>query len=172
MIHGMMILVALYLGSGVAQAQKKTSGNGMAERARAAWMDGSPDRALDILDQDIQEFPGFSLLQQLRGDILTTIRRNQEALEAYELVQHGKPESLGVRWAKWSVLTRVGEGDLAIVELQRIAQTDTNNPLVHLRLAQELRKLDRLEESVESYPNGPIGSGITRMAFILGSFAI
>ena len=151
MIHSMVILVALYLGSGVAQAQEKTSGNGMAEQARAAWMDGSPDRALDILDQGIQEFPGFSLLQQLRGDILTTIRRNQEALEAYELVLHGKPESLGVRWAKWSVLTRVGEGDLAIVELQRIAQRDTNNPLVHLRLAQELRKLDRLEESVESY---------------------
>jgi tetratricopeptide (TPR) repeat protein len=43
----------------------------------------------------------------------------------------------------------LGNGDLAITELERIAQSVPNNPLVPLRLAQELRKLDRLEESVQ-----------------------
>jgi tetratricopeptide (TPR) repeat protein len=151
-IYFMVILVALCNGAGVfAQDQEINSGEVVANQAKVAWMDGSANRALDILDQGIREFPLLSLLQKLRGDILTTIRRNQEALEAYEAVLHNEPESLGVRWAKWSVLTRLGEGELAIEELRRIAQRAYDNPLVHLRLAQELRKLDRLEESVESY---------------------
>jgi tetratricopeptide (TPR) repeat protein len=151
-IYFMVILVALCNGAGVfAQDQEINSGEVVADQAKVAWMDGSANRALDILDQGIREFPLLSLLQKLRGDILTTIRRNQEALEAYEAVLHNEPESLGVRWAKWSVLTRLGEGELAIEELRRIAQRAYDNPLVHLRLAQELRKLDRLEESVESY---------------------
>jgi tetratricopeptide (TPR) repeat protein len=148
----MLIFVACCAGAGVfAQDQEVTSGEVVASQAKAAWLDGSPNRALDILDQGILNFPRFSLLQKIRGDILTTIRRNQEALEAYEAVLQNEPESLGVRWAKWSVLTRLGEGGLAIEELRSIGQSDFDNPLVPLRLAQELRKLDRLEESVESY---------------------
>jgi tetratricopeptide (TPR) repeat protein len=49
------------------------------------------------------------------------------------------------------VLTRSGQGEESIAELGRIAGVDVRNPLVHLRLAQELRKHDRLEESLESY---------------------
>ena len=48
-------------------------------------------------------------------------------------------------------MTRSGQGEESIDELGRIAKIDVQNPLVHLRLAQELRKLDRLEESLESY---------------------
>ncbi len=61
------------------------------------------------------------------------------------------PAALDIRWAKWSVLTRSGQGEESVAELGRIAKIDVQNPLVHLRLAQELRKLDRLEESLESY---------------------
>ena len=151
-ILGMVVLVALCTGVEIlAQDQEMISGEVVAKQAKAAWMEGSPNHALDLLDQGIREFPLSALLQKLRGNILSTIRRNQEALEAYEAVLQGEPESLGVRWAKWSVLTRLGEGDLAIEELRRIAKSESDNPLVHLRLAQELRKLDRLEESVESY---------------------
>lgn len=151
-IHVMVILATLWAGGLVfAQNQKMISGDMVANQARVAWINGSSNRALEILDQGMGEFPRFFPLQKLRGDILTTIRRNQEALEAYDAVLKFEPESLGVRWAKWSVLTRLGEGNLAIEELQHIAQRDSNNPLVHLRLARELRKLDRLEESLESY---------------------
>ncbi len=59
--------------------------------------------------------------------------------------------ALAVRWSKWSVLLRSRQSDRALTEVQRIAQQDANNPLVPLRLAQELRKLDRLEESLEWY---------------------
>jgi tetratricopeptide (TPR) repeat protein len=44
-----------------------------------------------------------------------------------------------------------GQAEEAIAELRRIAKIDSRNPLVHLRLAQELRKVDRLEESLEAY---------------------
>jgi tetratricopeptide (TPR) repeat protein len=61
------------------------------------------------------------------------------------------PASLSTRWAKWSVLVWWGREEEAIKELRHIARIDGRNPLVHLRLAQELRKVDRLEESIESY---------------------
>ena len=46
-----------------------------------------------------------------------------------------------------------GQAEESLAELQRIAEVDPQNPLVHLRLAQELRKLDRLEDSLKSYQN-------------------
>lgn len=148
----MVFLMTLFAGTWVfAYDQGMMSEEQAGNQARAAWMNGSANQALNILDQEILKFPKDSFLKKLRGNILTTIRRNQEALEAYEGVLEREPDSLEVRWAKWSVLTRLGEGDLAIVELQHIAQRSPQNPLAHLRLAQELRKLDRLEESLESY---------------------
>jgi len=123
----------------------------VAERARGAWESGAINGALDILDQGIQDNPHALALHKLRGDIFTTSRRPREAVEAYETVLARQPTALDVRWAKWSVLLRSGQGVEAIAELQRIAQVDVQNPLIHLRLAQELRNLDRNEESLEPY---------------------
>lgn len=123
----------------------------VAEHAKAVWESGAIPAALEILDQGIHDHPRALALQKLRADILTTSRGPREAVEAYETVLAGAPSSLDVRWAKWSVLTRSGQGEESTAELGRIAGIDVQNPLVHLRLAQELRKLDRLEESLESY---------------------
>ena len=123
----------------------------VAEHAKAVWESGAINPALEILDQGIQDHPYAFTLQKLRADILTTSRGPKEAVEAYETVLARTPTALDVRWAKWSVLTRSGQGEESIAELGRIAEIDLQNPLVHLRLAQELRKLDRLEESLESY---------------------
>jgi tetratricopeptide (TPR) repeat protein len=132
-----------------AQDHVMNSEDAVVDRATEAWMDGSSPLALDILKQGLREHSHSLAFRKLRGDILTTTRRNQEALDDYETILKDTPESLAVRWAKWSVLTRLGNGDLAITELERIAQSVPDNPLVPLRLAQELRKLDRLEESVQ-----------------------
>jgi len=107
--------------------------------------------ALELLDRRISEHPEELTLHKLRGDILATYRGPQEAVQAYEAVLGKAPAALDVRWAKWSLLVRWGQSDEAIAELRRIAQHDKKNPLVHVLLAQELRKLDRLEESLESY---------------------
>jgi len=123
----------------------------VAEHAKSAWESGAFNAALEILDEWIQEHPPALALHKLRGDIFSTSRRPREAVMAYETVLAGKPAALDVRWAKWSVLTRSGQAEESVAELRRIAQIDAGNPLVHLRLAQELRKLDRLEESLEPY---------------------
>ena len=123
----------------------------LAEQARAMWESGAINSAIEILDQGIHDHPDARTLQKLRADILTTSRGPQEAVAAYETVLARTPAALDVRWAKWSVLIRSGQGEESIAELRRIARIDGQNPLVHLRLAQELRKLDRLEESLESY---------------------
>jgi tetratricopeptide (TPR) repeat protein len=123
----------------------------VAEQAKAVWESGASRPALEILNQGIQDHPDALTLQTLRGDILATSRGHREAVEAYETVLAKTPAALNVRWAKWSVLIRSGQGEESIAELGRIAGIDVQNPLVHLRLAQELRKLDRLEESLESY---------------------
>ncbi len=123
----------------------------VAEQAKVVWESGAINPALDILDQGIQDYPHAPTLHKLRGDILTTSQDSQEAVKAYETVLAMTPTALDVRWAKWSVLIRSGQVEESVAELGRIARTDVQNPLVHLRLAQELRKLDRLEESLESY---------------------
>jgi tetratricopeptide (TPR) repeat protein len=115
------------------------------------WDSGAVGPALDILDQGIQDHPQALTLHKLRGDILATSRGPKEAVQAYETVLATNPAALNVRWAKWSVMVRWGQAEEAIAELRRITKIDIRNPLIHLRLAQELRKLDRLEESLESY---------------------
>ncbi len=123
----------------------------VAERAKAVWESGALSPALDILDEGIQDHPDALTLHKMRGDILASSRGAQEAVAAYEKALAGDPTALDVRWAKWSVLTRSGQGEESIAELRRIAQIDDHNPLIHLRLAQELRKVDQLEDSLNAY---------------------
>ena len=144
-------LLVTFFGATVFAQEPSRELSDVIDRAREAWNDGAVPHALDILEQGLREDPSALHLRKLRGDILTTSRRQQEALEEYESILKESPESLLVRWAKWSALTRAGKGDLALAELSRLAEQETGNPLVHLRLAHELRKLDRLEESVEGY---------------------
>ncbi len=152
MLIGVPLVVTLTMGfTTFADDQPLLSEDKVAERAKVMWESGETNPALEILDQGIQHHPYALPLQKLRGDILATSRGPREAVEAYETVLATTPTALDVRWAKWSVLIRGGQGEESIAELRRIAKIDALNPLIHLRLAQELRKLDRLEESLESY---------------------
>ena len=135
----------------MANDQGLPSESQVAQRAKAAWEQGTTDLALGILDQGIHENPQAFALHQLRGDMLATSRHTEAALQSYETVLASIPTALDVRWAKWSVLVRSGQVEEAVIELQRIAAIEPQNPLIHLRLARELRKLDRLEESFKSY---------------------
>jgi tetratricopeptide (TPR) repeat protein len=152
MLLGVPLALTVTLGpSAFAEEPQILSEEKVAERAKGAWENSAIDVALDILDQGIQDHPTALTLYKLRGDILATSRGPREAVEAYDTVLAKKPTVLDVRWAKWSVLIRSGQGEESIAELRRMAQVDDQNPLIHLRLAQELRKLDRLEESLEPY---------------------
>ena len=152
MLLGVPLVVMLTIGPvASARGPQVLSEEAVAERAKGAWKNGAINSALDILDQGIQDNPHALTLYKLRGDVLATSRRPREAVEAYESVLASKPTALDVRWAKWSVLIRSGQGEASIAELQRIAHVDVRNPLIHLRLALELRNLDRLEESLVSY---------------------
>jgi len=151
-LFGVPLGLTLMLGSVTfATDPQPLSEQSVTERAKGAWESGAINPALDILDQGIEENPQALSLYKLRGDILSTSRGPREAVEAYDTVLATQPTSLDVRWAKWSVLIRWGQGEESITELRRIAQIDDQNPLIHLRLAQEFRKLNRLEESLESY---------------------
>ena len=151
-----VVLCVMLLWSAATQAfageQPSAAIEEIAELAEAEWMDGNPSQALYILDPGLEAHPNAVRLQKLRADILATAsRRHQEAVKAYDVILDEHPEFLEVHWAKWSVLLRSGQHDQAIAEFQRIAQLDAKNPIASLRLAQELRKVDRLEESLEWY---------------------
>ncbi len=147
----LLLTAAMPLPAAVAGESQRPSEDRLADEAKAVWESGVMSRALEILDQGIQAHPQTLTLRKLTGDVLATARRPREAVAAYETALALQPSALEVRWAKWSVLTRWGQQDEAIAELQRIAHIDGANPLVHLRLALDLRKLDRLEESLEAY---------------------
>lgn len=107
--------------------------------------------SLELLDQGLHDDPDGVELHKLCGDILAAFREPKEAVQAYDRALALRPTSLDVRWAKWSVLLRWEQAEKALAGLRQVAQAETTNSLVHLRLAQELRKVDRLEESLESY---------------------
>ena len=151
----LLILLLTFItgaGSGASASDIPLRSEGqIAQHAKAAWEQGTIDLALGIVEQGIQDHPQALALHQLRGDMLATSRRTEAALESYDTVLASVPAAIDVRWAKWSVLARSGQVEEAVAELQRIAAIDPHNPLIHLRLARELRKLDRLEESFEAY---------------------
>ena len=154
--HLKVMLCVTFLWSATTQAvaveQRGEEIDEIAALAETEWMDGALNRALHVLGQGLQDHPNAVRLQKLRADVLATAsRRHQEAVEAYDVILKTHPEALEIRWSKWSALLRSGQHDQAIAEFQRIAQLDAKNPLVALRLAQELRKVDRLEESLEWY---------------------
>lgn len=151
-----IMLCAVLFCSATAQAlaleQRDKRTDEIADLAEAAWIDGAPNRALHILAPGLQKHPDDFRLLKLHADVLATAsRRHQEAIEAYDVILKAHPKALDVRWAKWSVLLRASQHNEAIAEFQRIAQLDEDNPLTTLRMAQELRKVDRLEESLEWY---------------------
>ncbi|MFN3681286.1 MAG: tetratricopeptide repeat protein [Nitrospira sp.] len=148
---GCLVLFALVKPQGIAQETMGQSEEQTIREVLGAWESGAVWSALELLDQGLHVHPRSSRLHRLRGDILATFRGPQEAVREYELALATDPGSLTTRWAKWSVLVWWGREEEAIEELRRIAQQDNRNPLVYLRLAQELRKIDRLEESLEAY---------------------
>lgn len=157
-IGSLAVLGAFWLGfafsiGGHARAEDEVplSVEQIAEQAKTEWDSGAVTAAIELLDQGIQDHPEAPVLHKLRGDILSTVRDSQEALLAYDQALASAPTAVDVHWAKWGLLVRWGRGDDAIAELQHIARIQTSNPLIHWRLALELRKLDRLEESLESY---------------------
>ena len=72
----------------------------IAQRAKAAWEQGTTDLALGILDQGLHDNPHALELYQLRGDMLATSRHTEAALESYDTVLASLPASLDVRWSK------------------------------------------------------------------------
>lgn len=123
----------------------------IAQRASDVWEHGDVTHALEIIDPWLRDHPRSVILHRLKGDIFSASRRPKDAVAAYDQVLAIDPSVVSVRWAKRGVLIRTGQGEKALEELKRIAEIDSNNPLVHLELARELRTLDYLEESLESY---------------------
>lgn len=148
---GVWVLLCVIGVSALAEERGDSPVEQVFEQAMSTWDSGAVTAALELLDQGIQEHPEASALHTLRGDILSTFRDPQESVQAYDRALAAEPTALDARWAKWGVLVRWGREDEAISELRSIAKIEANNPLIHWRLAQELRKLDRLEESLESY---------------------
>jgi len=146
-----VVLVCAIEVPALAEERVVPSVKNVAEEAKATWDSGAVTAALEVLDQGTHDHPHASALHKLRGDILSTFRDPQEAVQAYDQALAAEPTALDAHWAKWGVLVRWGREDEAILELWSIAQIEASNPLIHWRLALELRKLDRLEESLESY---------------------
>ncbi|UVT17115.1 MAG: tetratricopeptide repeat protein [Nitrospira sp.] len=149
---GMPLILTLSTGfSALAGEHSLGSDEQVAQHAGAAWESGAITTALEILDHGVSIHPNAVSLYKLRGDILSTFRDPQEAIQAYDRALAVQPTALDIRWAKWGLLARWGQDEGAIAELYEIARIEENNPLIHWRLAQELRKLDRLEESLDAY---------------------
>ncbi len=120
-------------------------------QAQTLVAEGNPQQALAIVREGLGRFPDSTKLYVLEGEIYASLRKSERALDSYETALRKSPQSLKARWARWTLLARQGNLDLAVQELRQLQQIDVNNPLLHLRLARELRKLDRLEEALRHF---------------------
>ena len=59
-----------------------------------------------------------------------------------------QPSALDVRWSKWSLLVRSGQGEQSIKELRRIAAVDAHNPLIPICVSR-----GNSESSITSRPH-------------------
>ena len=115
------------------------------------WDAGQVQTALDFLEQEEQAKIKDERIYKLRGDLLMALRKNAEALAAYEQAMTLAPKSLVPLWAKWSLLTRMGRTQEALDVLVRLVESDPDNPLVSFRSAKDFRRVNRLDESVNAY---------------------
>ena len=76
--HVMVLMTFPISVPALAHQQQTNSEEGVADRAKAEWLDGAPNRALEILDQEAQEDPPDLTILKLRGDIFATSRRRPE----------------------------------------------------------------------------------------------
>lgn len=119
--------------------------------AQAFLHEGTIYLALERLKEATRVAPNDYRVHKLRGDVLMSFRRNQEAVAAYRKAAELAPAALEVHWALWALLDRMAAHRQAILTLQEIARLDPENPLAHLRLARAYGQSDRLEEAVASY---------------------
>lgn len=115
------------------------------------WNEGQVGFALSEIDKALVTTPKEAPLHKLRGDLLMLQRQNTASLESYDHAIRLSPKNVEARWAKWSLLTRMGEAPEAIQELQSLTKLDSTNPVLFFRLANALRRVDRLEESIPAY---------------------
>ncbi|MFO0773934.1 MAG: tetratricopeptide repeat protein [Nitrospiraceae bacterium] len=151
------MLMGLALGavqSGLAAEQTTATVHDTIRRTNQLWDRGTPGSALELLDQALRSDPRSTPALKLRGDIQSAIRRQADAVESYRRALDSDITPTGIRetrWALWSLLLRTGKADEAASLLKTIATADPHNPITHLRLAQDLRKIDRLEDSLDAY---------------------
>ncbi|WP_447974470.1 tetratricopeptide repeat protein [Nitrospira sp. Kam-Ns4a] len=119
--------------------------------AEAFLHQGTLYLALERLREAARLAPGDYRLYKVRGDVLMSFRRNEEAVAAYREAAARAPDALDVQWALWALLDRMGAQRQAIESLQEIVRLDPDNPLAHLRLARALSQADRLEDAALSY---------------------
>lgn len=121
------------------------------ERIQQLWSEGQIGLALTTVEEILTSASDDARLHKLRGDLLLLQRQNAAALTAYDRAIHLAPHGIEARWAKWSLLARMGDGAKAIQELEHLTEAEPTNPVLRYRLGNALRREDRLEEAIPVY---------------------
>jgi len=109
------------------------------------------DAALVYLRQSLTLRPDFLMAQVLLGEILQKQGRSRQAIAAYRAVPQGSPFGWIVRLRIADELQQMGETELALTELDRLAaeRPDSYEPLS--RKGNLLRAEERFAEAVVAY---------------------
>lgn len=143
-----VLLFAVLLINSVLAAEDPSE---LAIQSKRLRQDGALYRSLDLLEEAARAAPTDYRIHKERGDLLMTLRRNQEAIVSYQEAIRLAPDAREVYWSLWALLDRMSLQDEAIVALKAIIRLDPDNPLAHIRVARALSQLDRLEEAVASF---------------------
>ncbi len=152
-IHSMTILVILLCLSAMPTQAEQDQVQHNIEHIQQLWSEGQIGLALTTVNEMLTSASDDAQLHKLRGDLLLLQRQNPAALAAYDRAIHLAPKKIEARWAKWSLLARMGDGANAIQELEHLTEAEPTNPVLQYRLGNALRREDHLEQAIPVYWN-------------------
>ncbi|MDA0738013.1 MAG: tetratricopeptide repeat protein [Nitrospirae bacterium] len=103
------------------------------EHIQQLWSEGQIGLALTTVEEILTSASDDARLHKLRGDLLLLQRQNAAALTAYDRAISLEPKDIEARWAKWSLLARMGDGAKAIQELKHLTEAEPTNPVLRYR---------------------------------------
>jgi tetratricopeptide (TPR) repeat protein len=110
-----------------------------------------PEIAMMLTQMALKLRQGFDMAELLRGDILESTGRTQDAINAYERISQMSPLAWSARLRSAQLLDRVGKSEVAVARLRDMSGESPDRSDAMIALGDLLRFKKRYPEAVDAY---------------------
>ncbi|MFT5540100.1 MAG: tetratricopeptide (TPR) repeat protein [Alphaproteobacteria bacterium] len=110
-----------------------------------------PEIAMMLTQMALKLRQGFDMAELLRGDILESTGRTQDAITAYERISRASPLAWSARLRSAQLLDRIGKSEVAVARLRDMSGESPDRSDAMIALGDLLRFKKRYSEAVDAY---------------------